>query len=149
LSETTYVHLIYSGKDADSMRTLLSWQHPDEDMLKKLYQTIKSLNPQSGVPIQLDEVVAAAQTNSIPPDAVCNGMGIFEELKLIKCREQSSGKVVQLLPLPSEKRKLNQSSAYLYGEQLKQTSAIFSEFQLKQTLQDIWKRVSYECRNSN
>ena len=149
LSETTYVHLIYSGKDADSMRTLLSWQHPDEDMLKKLYQTIKSLNPQSGVPIQLDEVVAAARTSSIPPRTVHNGIAILEELRLLKRREQSSGKVVQLLPLPSEKRKLNQSSAYLYGEQLKQTSAIFSEFQLKQTLQDIWKRVSYECRNSN
>ncbi len=147
--ETTYIHLIYSAKDADSMHTLLSWQYPDEETLKKLYQTITSLGSQSDAPIRLDEVVAAARTNSIPPDAVCNGIGIFEELKLIKSREQSSGKVVQLLPTPSEKRKLHQSRTYLYGEQLKQTSAIFSEFQLKQTVQEIWKRVSYECRNSN
>ena len=149
LPETTYIHLIYSAKDADSMHTLLSWQYPDEETLKKLYQTITSLGSQSDAPIRLDEVVAAARTNSIPPDAVCNGIGIFEELKLIKSREPSSGKVVQLLPTPSEKRKLHQSRTYLYGEQLKQTSAIFSEFQLKQTVQEVWKRVSYECRNSN
>lgn len=147
--ETTYIHLIYSAKDADSMHTLLSWQYPDEETLKRLYQTIKSLGSRSDVPIRLDDVVSAARTNSIPPDAVRNGMGIFEELKLIKSREQSSGKVVQLLPTPSEKRELHQSRTYLYGEQLKQTSAIFSEFQLKQSVQEIWKRVSYECRNSS
>ncbi len=147
--ETTYIHLIYSAKDADSMHTLLSWQYPDEETLKRLYQTIKSLGSRSDAPIRLEDVVSAARTNSIPPDAVRNGMGIFEELKLIKSREQSSGKVVQLLPTPSEKRKLHQSRTYLYGEQLKQTSAIFSEFQLKQSVQEIWKRVSYECRNSN
>ena len=147
--ETTYIHLIYSAKDADSMHTLLSWQYPDEETLKRLYQTIKSLGSRSDAPIRLDDVVSAARTNSIPSDAVRNGMGIFEELKLIESREQSSGKVVQLLPTPSEKRKLHQSRTYLYGEQLKQTSAIFSEFQLKQSVQEIWKRVSYECRNSN
>lgn len=146
---TTYIHLIYSAKDADSMHTLLSWQYPHEKTLKTLYHTLKSLSSQSGVPIRLDEVIAEARANSIPPDAVCNGMGIFEELKLIKSQEQSSGKVVQLLPTPSEKRELHQSRTYLYGEQLKQTSAIFSEFQLKQTVQEIWKKVSYECRNSN
>ena len=149
LPETTYIHLIYSGKDADSMRTLLSWQHPDEKALKKLYQTIKSINSQIGAPIRFEEVVAAARTNSIPPSVVRNGINIFEELKLIESREQSSGKVVQLLPTPSEKRELHQSSTYLRGEQLKQTSAIFSEFQLKQTVQEIWKRVSYECRHVN
>ncbi len=147
--ETTYIHLIYSAKDVDSMRTLLSWQHPDEETLKKLYQTIKSINSQIGAPIRFDEVVAAAGTNSISPSAVGNGIGIFEELELIESREQSSGKVVQLLPTSSEKRKLHQSRTYLQGEQLKQTSAIFSEFQLKQTVQEIWKRVSYECRNVN
>ena len=149
LPETTYIHLIYSGKDADSMHTLLSWQHPDDKTLKKLYQTIKSINSQIGAPIRFDEVVAAAQTNSIPPGVVRHGIGIFEELKLIESREQSSGKVVQLLPTPSAKRELHQSRTYLYGEQLKQTSAIFSEFQLKQTVQEIWKRVSYECRHVN
>ena len=131
--ETTYIHLIYSAKDADSMHTLLSWQYPDEKTLKKLYLTVKSLSSQGDAPIRLDEVVAEARANSIPPDAVCNGMGIFEELKLIKSREQSSGKIVQLLQAPSEKRELHQSRTYLYGEQLKQTNAIFSEFQLKQT----------------
>ena len=33
--ETTYIHLIYSAKDVDSMRTLLSWQHPDEETLEE------------------------------------------------------------------------------------------------------------------
>ena len=149
MPDTTYIHLIYSAKDADAMRALLSWQHPGEATLKKLYQTMKSLGSQSDAPIRFDEVVAAARTDAMPPDTVYNGIGIFEELKLLKSREQSSGKVVQLLPTPSEKRKLHQSRTYLYGEQLKQTCAIFSEFQLKQTVQEIWKRVSYECRNSN
>ena len=145
--DTTYIHLIYSAKDVDSMYTLLSWQYPDEKTLKKLYHAIRSLSSPSDVPIRMDEVVAAARMNSISPDAARNGVGIFEELKLIKSREQSSGKIVQLLPAPSEKRELHQSRTYIHGEQLKQTSAIFSEFQVKQTVQEIWKRVSNECRN--
>ena len=36
-----------------------------------------------GRPIRFDEVVAAAGTNSISPNAVGNGIGIFEELELI------------------------------------------------------------------
>ena len=59
--ETTYIHLIYSAKDADSMHTLLSRQYPDEETLKRLYQTIKSLGSQSDAPIRLDDVVSAAR----------------------------------------------------------------------------------------
>ncbi|MDE0504159.1 MAG: single-stranded-DNA-specific exonuclease RecJ, partial [Candidatus Poribacteria bacterium] len=36
--ETTYIHLIYSAKDVNSMHALLSWQYPDEKTLKILYR---------------------------------------------------------------------------------------------------------------
>ena len=147
--ETTYIHLVYNAKDVESMRILLSWQYPDEEALKRLYQTIKTLRPQNDESLSWDEIVVAAHRNSIPLSTVHSGLTIFEELGLLKRQGTATEAIAQLLPTPSVKRELHQSNTFLSGEQSKQASALFSEFQLKQSIQEIWKKVIYECRSSN
>ena len=76
-------------------------------------------------------------------------LSILEELQLLKRYPNFSEQEIQLLPTPSKKRQLHESETYLNGEQLKQTTQWFSEFQLRQNVKQIWERVSYECQLSN
>ncbi len=145
--ETTYIHLIYNSKDVEWMQTWLSWQYPDEATLRKLYKRLQSLNGGNSQRLTLERVIAAAQADSIPEPAVINGLSILEELQLLSQRAGDSEHEIQLLPPPSTKRQLHESETYLTGEQIKQTSRLFSDFQLRQNLQQIWKKIQYECRS--
>jgi single-stranded-DNA-specific exonuclease len=138
--ETTYIHLTYNQRDVEWMLRCLSWEYPDEELLRNLYKQLHTFSQQRKLSHR--EVVAAAQTDSVPEAAIINGLKILAELQLLV---QSAGEI-QLLRLPSEKRQLYESETYLKGEQIKQTASRFSDFQLKQDIQEIWKRISYECR---
>jgi hypothetical protein len=93
--------------------------------------------------------MSGAQADSIPVLAVENGLSILEELQLLTQYSDSPQQEIQLLPSPLKKRQLHESEIYLNGEQIKQTSQWFSEFQLRQNIKQIWERVSYECQLSN
>ena len=147
--ETTYIHLIYQSKDIEWMWKCISWEYPDKQILQKLYKCLRALSQDNGHRLTLETVIAGAQTDSIPLPAVKNGLSILEELQLLTQYANFSKQEIQLLPLPSKKRQLHESETYLNGEQIKQTSRWFSEFQLRQNVKQIWERVSYECQLSN
>lgn len=146
--ETTYIHFIYQSKDIEWMRKCISWQYPDEQILRKLYKCLQTLSQGNGHRLTLEAVIVGAKTYSIPVPAVKNGLSILEELQLLTQYSDSPEQEIQLLP-PSKKRQLHESETYLNGEQMKQTSEWFSEFQLRRNIKQIWERVSYECKLSN
>ncbi len=147
--ETTYIHLIYQSKDIEWMRQCVSWEYPDKQILQKLYKCLQALSQNNRHRLTLESVIVSAQTDSIPVSAVKNGLSILEELQLLTQYPNFSKQEIQLLPPPSKKRQLHESETYLNGEQMKQTSHWFSEFQLRQNVKQIWERVSYECQLSN
>ena len=147
--ETTYIHLIYQAKDIEWMWKCVSWEYPDKQILQKLYKCIQALSPDNGRPVTLEAVIAGAHTDSIPAPAIKNGISILEELRLLKQYPNFSEQEIRLLPPPSKKRQLHESETYLNGEQIKQTSQWFSEFQVRQNVKQIWERVSYECQLFN
>ena len=148
-SETTYIHLIYNPKDVEWVQRWLFWRYPERQLLEKLYKRLQSLSRQHGQRLALEEVTADAQTASIPELTVTSGLSILEELQLLTQHTDSSGGEIQLLPSPSKKRQLHESKTYLNGQQIKQTSLLFSDFQLRQNIQQVWKRIEYECRISD
>ena len=147
--ETTYIHLIYQFKDIEWMGKCISWEYPDKQILQNLYKCLRALSKENGHRLTLETVMASAQSDSIPVPAVKNGLSILEELQLLTQYPNFSEQEIQLLPLPQKKRQLHESETYLNGEQMKQTSRWFSEFQLRQNVKQIWERVSYECQLSN
>ena len=147
--EPTYIHLIYQPKDIELMRQYLSWEYPDEQILRKFYRLLQTLDQDNGHRLTLEKVMEGAQTDSIPVPAVKNGLSILEELQLLTQYPDSPQPEIQLLPPPSKKRQLHESEIYLNGEQVKQTSEWFSDFQLRQNIKQIWERVSNECQLSD
>ena len=147
--ETTYIHLIYQSKDIEWLQKCISWEYPDDQVLRKLYKCLQSLRQDNGDRLTLEAITAGAQSDSIPVPAIKNGLSILEELQLLTQYPNFSEQEIQLLPPPQKKRQLHESETYLNGEQLKQTSRWFSEFQLRQNVKQIWERVSYECQLSN
>ncbi len=147
--ETTYIHLIYQPRDIEWMQKCISWEHPDKEILQKFYKCLQALSQDNGQRLTLETVIAGAQADSIPVPAVKNGLSILEELQLLTRHPNFSKQEIKLLPSPSKKRQLHESETYLNGEQIKQTSRWISEFQLRQNVQQIWERVSYERQLSN
>ena len=147
--ETTYIHLIYQSKDIEWMRKCISWEYPDEQILRKLYKCLQTLSQNNRHRLTLETVIAGAQADSIPAPAVKNGLSILKELQLLTQHPDSLKPEIQLLPPPSRKRQLHESETYLNGQQIKQASQWFSEFQLRQNVKQIWERVSYECQLSD
>ena len=147
--ETTYIHLIYQPKDIEWMWKCITWEYPDKQILQKLYRCLQALSQDNGHQLTVETVIAGAQTDSIPVPAVKKGLSILEELQLLTQHPNVSTQEIQLLPPPSKKRQLHESETYLNGEQMKQASQWFSEFQLRQDVKQIWERVSYECQLSD
>lgn len=146
--EPTYIHLIYQPKDVEWMEECIVRQSPSEQTLRELYKCLHTLNGDNQGRLTLASVLQAAQTGSIPAEAVTNGLSIFEELQLLKQYPNSPEQNIQLLPSPAEKRQLTDSDIYLNGEQMKQTNLLFLDFQLRKNIKQIWERVSYECQLS-
>ena len=127
----------------------LSCEYPDGQVLRKLYKCLQTLSQANGGRLTLEAIAADLQTDSIPDITVKNGLSILEELQLVKQYLNFSEQEIQLLPPPSKKRQLHESETYLNGEQIKQTSQWFSDFQVRQNVKQIWERVSYEYQLSN
>lgn len=147
--ETTYIHLLYNSDDMEWMRQRLSQQYPEREVLEGLYKRLRFLSRANGKGLSLEEIIADADAASIPKPAVVSGISILEELQLLTRDPGLFARGIQLLPPPSKKRNLHESETYLNGEQIKQTSLSFSDFQFRHNIQEIWKRIDYECRRAD
>ena len=147
--ETTYIHLLYNAEDMEWMQQRLSQQYPERRVLEELYKRLRFLSQENGKRLSIDEIFADTNAASIPKPAVISGLSILEELQLLTRNANLFEREIQLLPPPSKKRQLHESEIYLYGEQIKQSSLSFSDFQLRQNIQQIWKRIDHECRSAD
>ena len=147
--ETTFVHLLYNADDMEWMRQRLSRQYPERQVLEGLYRRLRSLSQQNGKRLSLEEIIEDADAASIPKRAVISGLSILEELQLLTRDTGLFEREIQLLPPPPKKRQLHESDTYLNGQQIKQASLSFSDFQFRHGIQHIWKRIDYECRSSD
>ena len=149
VTETAYIHLIYNSQDIESLHTLLSWEYPDKTVLANFYRQLKSLSNGNGHRIQfeeIEEIVSAAEKDSISTHAILTGLAIFEELEFLRQHEGALNRTVELLPPPPRKRELQESETYLHGEEIKQVSLLFADFQLRQNIEQIWRRITDECQ---
>ena len=147
--ETTYIHLLYNTEDMEWMQQRLSRQYPERQVLEGLYKRLRSLSQENGKRLTLEEIIEDADAASIPKRAVISGLSILEELQLLTRDTDLFEREIQLLPPPPKKRQLHESDTYLNGQQIKQASLSFSDFQLRHDIQHIWKRIDYECRSAN
>ena len=147
--ETTYIHLLYNAEDMEWMQQRLSRQYPERQVLEGLYKRLRSLSQENGKRLTLEEIIEDADAASIPKLAVISGLSILEELQLLTRDTDLFEREIQLLPPPPKKRQLHESDTYLNGQQIKQASLSFSDFQLRHDIQHIWKRIDYECRSAN
>lgn len=147
-TETAYIHLVYNSEDVKSLRTLLSWKHPNKPVLENFYKQLKSLSNGTGHQIPLEEIeetVSTAEQDSISTQAIPTGLAIFEELEFLRQHNVASNREVELLPSP-RKRELQESETYLNGEEIKQASLLFADFQLRRNIQQIWEGITDECQ---
>ena len=148
-TETAYIHLVYNSQDVESLQRLLSWKYPDKTVLTNFYRQLKSLSNGNGHRIQfeeIEEIVSAAKKDSISTQAIPTGLAIFEELEFLRQHKEASNREVELLLPPPRKRELQESETYLNGEEIKQASLLFGDFQLQPNIQQIWEKITDECQ---
>ena len=143
--ETSYLHLIYNDTDETQMHNWIAQKYPTENELRRLFGTMRKTvqsNGAAGFPEaeMLDGKLGAQLT-------VQTGLTIFEELQCIARHGEPEHRRVELLP--AQKSKLSHSPTYLRGEWIKQTSAAFIEFQLKENIESMWERIENESQIAN
>ena len=142
---TSYLHLIYNDKDETQMRNWILQKYPTEDELRHLFKTMREViqsNGAEGFPEaeMLDGRLGGQLT-------VRTGLTIFEELQYIARHGEPGHRLVELLP--AQRNELSHSPTYLRGEWIKQTSASFIEFQLRENIESMWGRIEDESQIAN
>ncbi len=128
-AENAYLHLIYnSEQDIEG----LAQKYPDREALEKLYPELRKLAGTNDNFIRLKDIYS--QLDMAKP-GIETGLAIFKELQLLERSDES----VKLLP-PAGK-KLDESSIYCRGEELKKGTEDFRVFQLEQPIEQIWEEI--------
>lgn len=128
--EAASIHLVCGRRDAAINEFILEASSPDRDNLVKLYMALKELSAQAHpLTDSNDEIAArlkAAGIRYARPNMVSAGLGILEELELIRRETVGRDRQVYLLPSPEEKINLESSLRYVEGQEEKKA---FNEFQ--------------------
>ena len=132
-----YLHLIYnSEQDIDG----LAQKYPDREALEKLYPELRKLAGTNGDLIRPESVYSELD---IAKPRIETSLAIFEELQLLERNDEG----VKLLP-PAGK-KLDESSIYCRGEELKEGTVDFRDFQLEHPIERIWEALLKELNVDN
>ena len=132
-----YLHLIYnSEQDIEG----LAQKYPDREALEKLYPELRQLAGTNGDLIRPESLYSELDIAKL---SIETGLAIFEELQLLERSDED----VKLLP-PAGK-KLDESSIYCRGEELKKETADFRVFQLERSIEQIWETLLKELNIDN
>ncbi len=137
--KNAYLHLIYNKEqDVEGLNQWLTQKYPDAEALGELYRELKRLAETDGNFIKTESVYNESVYSELGMAklGIETGLAIFEELQFLERNERG----VKVLPDP-EKRGLDESEIYCGGEKLKQGIAETQAFQLKQPIEQIWKRL--------
>ena len=127
--KNAYLHLIYnSEQDVKG----LDQKYPDRKTLEKFYSELRKLAETNGDFIRPENVYNKL---GLAKPGIETGLTIFEELQLLERSDEG----VKLLP-PAGK-KLDESSIYCRGEELKKGAADFQAFQLEHPIEQIWEET--------
>ena len=140
MTETSYLHLIYSDADEAEMHNWISEKYPADDELRRLYGSIRSVIQSNGTEGYPEAEILKSGVGTL--STLQTGLTIFEELRFIERHGKPGSKLVKLRP--GQKSDLSRSPTYLRGEWVKQTSPSFIEFQLKENIESMWERMENE-----
>lgn len=127
--KNAYLHLIY---DSEQDVKGLNQKYPDRKTLEKFYSELRKLAETNGDLIRPESVYNEL---GLAKPGIETGLAIFEELQLL----ERSNEGVKLLP-PAGK-KLDESSIYCRGEELKKRTEDFRDFQLGQPIEQIGEEI--------
>lgn len=130
--EAALVHLLCGRRDAAINEFILETSSPDRDNLIKLYLILREISLQSQPVTASNEEIStrlkAAGVRYARPNMVTAGLGILEELGLIRRETIGRDRQIYLLPVPEEKLNLESSMRYLEGQEEKKAFREFKEY---------------------
>ena len=132
-----YLHLIYNSEQDIKG---LDQKYPDRKTLEKFYPELRKLAETNGDLIRPESLYSELDIAKL---SIETGLAIFEELQLLERSDED----VKLLP-PAGK-KLDESSIYCRGEELKKETADFRVFQLERSIEQIWETLLKELNIDN
>lgn len=142
--ELIYLHLIFNNSDIELLTATLNHQYPDRSMLANVYRKARELSTdKNNEPVLIEELAEGMSVDGPKELIVSSCMIVFEEIGLAERREINGKMAILLPPGQQERRDLQDSKRYSYGEKIKSEWAKFSEFMMKKTSEDI-RRILLE-----
>ncbi len=143
--ETSYLYLLYNNQDEAHIRNWIAQKYPTENELRHLYGAMRMIVQSNGTAGSPEIEMLDGRLGV--PLTVRTGFTIFEELQYIARHGEPGHRRVKLLP--AQKSELSHSPTYLKGEWIKQTSHSFIEFQLRENIESMWRRIENESQIAN
>ena len=140
-SSTAFIHIIYNENDREKNNNWLTqkyptYKYPKRGELKELYVALKEQIGFKEIFVPPNKVYENANMEEQKFETCFN---IFDELGLLK----RNGKGIKLLQ--AEKKKLEDSKVFSEGEKLKQQkqeTLNSYDFQLEQSVEQIWEKIT-------
>ncbi len=134
--DASFVHVVYSAKDARINRMILESSAPERDDLATLYLTLRDLAGASDwievTNAEIAERVKKRQPKSKLADkGVSAGIGVFRELGLVDSEGTGAYRKLALLPAPGSKLDLGSSTRYAEGREELAEFADFCDWAMK------------------
>ncbi|MDO9556742.1 MAG: single-stranded-DNA-specific exonuclease RecJ [Coriobacteriia bacterium] len=120
--KASYVHVVYSAKDARINRMILESVTPERDDLAALYLTLKDIAA-DGASIEVTNAEIAERVKKRRPKTklgdkgVSAGVGVFRELGLVETEGTGAYRRLALLPVPEMRLELGSSTRYAEGRE--------------------------------
>lgn len=145
-SHIAFLHIIYNGDDREKNNNWLTQKFPiykypkDSEELRVLYTVLKE---QIGFKKNFVTQEKVREICYMEEQKLETCFTIFEELGLLRRNEKG----IKLLEIEkkTEKKKLEDSEVFCQGEklkQLKQDTLEFYDFQLGQSVEQVWKKIT-------
>lgn len=110
------IHLLYNGNDIDRAYRLLETHGPNRQAMAALFRTLRSTDQEFWPWEKLAEALQVAGLLLLK-DQVRLQFQVMQELSLAECACSSQGANIHLLPSPSGKQDLQQSTAFALAMQ--------------------------------
>ncbi len=144
-NEEAFIHIIFGEKDKKLNRMILEENSPNREVLGKLYCCLrdkKAVQPLLLTNNEIKEELNKAGALKFNEQSVSSGLGILEELGLIRREVESNKRHIYLLPPPSGKLDLKDSVRYIEGLDEIEEFTSFSEEIFKENAEEMLSRIN-------
>lgn len=144
-NEEAFIHIIFGEKDKKLNKMILEENSPNREVLGKLYCCLrdkKAVQPLLLTNNEIKEELNKAGALKFNEQSVSSGLGILEELGLIRREVESNKRHIYLLPPPSGKLDLKDSVRYIEGLDEIEEFTSFSEEIFKENAEEMLSRIN-------